>query len=325
MKRREFIALIGGAATWSFAAAAQTPSKIPQVGYIAGGNPIVGGHIFEAFRQGLRELGYVEGQTITLDVRWAEGRLERVPELIAELVRLKVDVLVVGNSPTALAAKSATRTIPIVMFAGDPVALGLVASLARPGGNVTGQSYLNVELNSKRLELIKQLVPDLTRIAVLRNPTVAIHANFWQTTEVAARKLGVTLQPLDVRGPEDFEAAFAAATRDNAQAILAFDDPVTIAYTSQIVALAANSRLPTMYGFREFPDNGGLMSYGPNFVVLFRRAATFVDKILKGAKPADLPVEQATKFELVMNLKTANALGLTVPPSLLAQADEVIE
>jgi putative ABC transport system substrate-binding protein len=248
-----------------------------------------------------------------------------VPELIAELVRLNVDVLVVGHGPAALAAKNATQTIPIVMLAGDPVALGLVNSLARPGGNVTGQSYLNVELNSKRLELIKQLVPELTRVAVLRNPTLALHATFWQVTEMAARKLGVTLQPLEVRGPENFEAAFAAATRGNAQALLAFDDPLTVAYLSRIVALAANSRIPAMYGFREFPDEGGLMSYGPNFVVLFRRAATFVDKILKGAKPADLPVEQATKFELIINLKAARTLGLTVPPPLLAQADEVIE
>jgi ABC-type uncharacterized transport system substrate-binding protein len=220
MRRREFIAVLCGVAASPLAAAAQTLSKIPRVGYIATSNPVVGGHIFEAFRQGLRELGYVEGQTVTLETRWAEGHLERFPELIAELVRLKVDVLVVGNSPAALAAKDATQTIPIVMFAGDPVVLGLVSSLARPGGNVTGQSYLNVELNSKRLELIKQLVPELTRVAVLRNPTVALHANFWQTTELAARKLAVTLQPLDVRGPEDFEAAFAAATRGKAQARL---------------------------------------------------------------------------------------------------------
>jgi putative ABC transport system substrate-binding protein len=320
MKRREFITLLCSAAACPLAAA-QTPRKIPLVGYVGST-----GHIFEAFRQGLRELGYVEGQTITVEVRWAEGHLERVvPELIAELVRLKVDVLVVGNSPAALAAKNATQTIPIVMFAGDPVALGLVASLARPGGNVTGQSYLNIELNSKRLELIKQVVPELTRVAVLRNPTVAIHATFWQVTELAARKLGVTLQPLDVHGPEDFEAAFAAATRGNAQALLAFDDPLTVAYASRIAALAANSRLPTMYGFREFPDNGGLLSYGPNFVVLFRHAATFVDKILKGAKPADIPVEQPTKFELVINLKAAKALGLTIPESFLLRADEVIE
>jgi putative tryptophan/tyrosine transport system substrate-binding protein len=326
MRRREFIALLGGGVVaWPLAAAAQTPPKIPRVGYAGVGSPAVGGRSFEAFRQGLRTLGYVEGQTIVLEVRWAEGRFERIPELVAELVRLKVDLLVAPNSPVALAAKSATRTIPIVMFAGDPVGLGLVASLARPGGNLTGLSYLNIEINSKRLELIKQLVPVLTRVAVLRNPMIAIHAMFWQETELAARKLGVALQPLEVRRPEDFVAVFAAATRSNAQALLALDDPLTVEYRSRIVALSASSHLPAMYGFREFPDDGGLMSYGPNFVVLFRRAADFVDKILKGANPADLPVEQPTRFELVINLKTAKTLGLTVPPSLLARADEVIE
>jgi putative tryptophan/tyrosine transport system substrate-binding protein len=211
------------------------------------------------------------------------------------------------------------------MVAADPVGLSLVASLARPGGNVTGLSYFNEEISGKRLQLIRELVPGLTRVAVLMNPLMEVHAIFWRETEVAARKLGVALQPLDVRGPEDFDAAFAAAKRANAQALIALDDPLTVGYRSRIVALAANSRLPAVYGFREFPDEGGLMSYGPNIVVLNRRAATFVDKILKGAKPADLPVEQPTKFELVINRKTANALGLTVPPTLLTQADEVIE
>ncbi len=329
MQRRQFIALLGGATAastaWPLAAGAQTPSKIPRVGYIVGTSSAASGHTVGAFRQGLRELGYVEGQTIALEVRWAEGRNERIPELVAELVGLKMDVLVVASSQAALAAKKATGTIPIVMVGADPVGLGVVASLARPGGNVTGLSIFNEEIIGKRLELLKELVPGLTRVAVLRNPIVAAHATFWQETEVAARKLGVALQPFEVRGPEDFEAAFGAATRGNAQALIAFDDSLTLAYRPQIVALAASSRLPAMYGFREFPDEGGLMSYGPTFVDLFRRAATFVDKILKGAKPADLPVEQPTKFELVINRRTANALGLTVPPALLAQADEVIE
>ncbi len=228
-------------------------------------------------------------------------------------------------STAALAAKKATGTIPIVVVAPDPVALGLVASLARPGANVTGLSYFNEAIVAKRVQLLKEFVPGLARIAVLRNPSVAVHATFWQETEVAARTLGVALQPFDVRGPEDFEVAFAAATRGNVQALIAFDDALTVAYRPRIVALAASSRLPAMYGLREFPDEGGLMSYGPSFADLFRRAATYVDKILKGAKPADLPVEQPTKFELVINRKTANALGLTVPPTLLAQADEVIE
>ena len=326
MKRRDFIALLGSAtAAWPLSAGAQTSPKIPQVGFIGGANPASAEHTFGAFQQRLRELGYVEGQSIALEVRWAEGRMERIPELVAELVDLKMDVLVAGVSPAALAASKATRTIPIVMVAADPVGLGLVASLARPGGNVTGLSYFNEAIVGKRLELLKELVTGLTRIAVLRNPMQAVHATFWHETELAARKLGLTLQPLDVRAPEDFEVAFAAAIRGNAQALVALDDALTVAYRPRIVTLAASSRLPAMYGLREFPDDGGLISYGPNFTDLFRRAATYVDKILKGAKPADLPVEQPTKFELVINRKTANALGLTVPPTLLASANEVIE
>jgi putative ABC transport system substrate-binding protein len=329
MQRRQFIALLGGAtaasAAWPLAASAQTPPKIPRVGYIAGSSATTTEHVVGAFRQRLRELGYVEGQTITLEVRYAEGRSERIPELVAELVGLKMDVLVTASSVAALVANKATRTIPIVMVGADPVGLGLVASLGRPGGNVTGLSIFNEAISAKRLQFLKELVPGLARVAVLRNPTVAAHATFWRETEVAARTLGLALQPLDVRGPEDFEAAFAAAARGNAQALIAFDDSVTLAHRPRIAALAASSRIPAMYGFREFPDEGGLMSYGPSFVDLFRRAATFVDKILKGAKPADLPVEQPTKFELVINRKTANALGLTVPATLLAQADEVIE
>jgi putative ABC transport system substrate-binding protein len=246
-------------------------------------------------------------------------------ELAVELFRLEIDVLVVGSGEAALAAKKATETTPIVMLAPDPVGLGLVASLSRPGGNVTGLSYFNEELSSKRLQLLKEFVPLLARVAVLRNPLMTAHVIFWQETEAAARKLGLKLQPIEVRGPEDFEAVFAAASRGNAQALIAFDDPLIVAHRTRVMALAASHRIPAMYGFREFPDDGGLMSYGANFAALFRRAATFVDKILKGAKPAELPVEQPTKFELVINLKTAKALGLEVPPLLIAQADELIE
>src|SRR5438067_7840999 len=329
MRRREFIALFGGGpaatAVRPAATGAQTPPKVPRIGYIAGSSTAGVGHIVGAFRTELSKLGSVEGQTIRLEVRYAEGRLEGIPELVAELVGLKMDVLVAPTSQAALAAKKATGTIPIVMVGADPVGLGLAASLARPGGNVTGLSYFNEAIIAKRLQFLKEFVPGLARLAVLRNPILAAHATFWQETEVAARTSGVALQPLEVRGPEDFEAAFAAATRGNAQALVAFDDPLILAHRPWIVALAASSRLPAMYGFREFPDEGGLMSYGASFVDLLRRAATFVDKILKGAKPADLPIEQPTKFELVINRKTANALGLTVPPTLLAQADEVIE
>jgi putative ABC transport system substrate-binding protein len=328
MQRREFIALFGAtaaSAAWPLDAGAQAPAKIPRVGCIAPSSAAATKRIFEAFRKGLQERGYVESQSIVLDIRYAEGRSERIPELVTELVGLKMDVLVTGNSVVALAAKRATGTIPIVIISADPVGLGLVASLARPGANVTGLSYFNEAIVAKRLQLLKELVPGLARLAVLRNPTMEIHATFWRETEVAARTLGVALQPLDLRVPEDFEAAFAAATRGNAEALITFEDALTNSHRTRITALAASSHLPAMYGVREFPDDGGLMSYGPNFPDLFRRAATFVDKILKGAKPADLPVEQPTKFEFVINRKAADALGLIVPPTLLAQADEVIE
>jgi putative ABC transport system substrate-binding protein len=326
MRRREVITLIGSAAlTLPLATYAQSPPKIPRVGWIVGSPLQTVKHVYDAFRQGLRDLGYVEGQTIAIEPRSADGHMERMPGLVDELIRLKVDVLAVTNSPAALAAKKATRTIPIVMFAGDPIGLGLVTSLARPGGNVTGMSYFSVGLHTKRLELMKRLVPGLTRVAVLKNPLVIVHAIFWQEVKAAAQKLGMALQPIEVRRPEDFEPAFAATTRAKAQALLALDDPLTIGYRSRIVGLAASSRLPAIYGFREFADAGGLITYGADFVDLFRRSATYVDKILKGAKPADLPIEQPTKFELVINLKAAKALGLTVPPLLLAQADDVIE
>ncbi len=305
---------------------AQTPPKIPRVGYVGASTFTGGRHFIEALRQGLRELGYVEGQTIALELRWADGRYERLPELVAEMVHLKVDVLVVATTPGALAAKNATETIPIVMVSvGDPVESGLVNSLARPGGNLTGLSFMNPELHGKRLQLLKEVLPKVSRIAVLTNPGNPIHALFWQETQVAARKLAVRLQALELRGPEDFEGAFRAATRGRTGGLLAFDDSLTTAYRNQIVALAARSRLPAMYGFREFPDAGGLMSYGTNIADLYRRAASFVDKILKGAKPADLPVEQPTRFELVVNLKTAKALRLTIPQSILIRADHVIQ
>jgi len=279
----------------------------------------------EAFRQGLRELGYVEGQTIILELRSAEGRIERIPELVAELVSLKVDVLVAGGTPAILAVKNATQTIPIVMVGVNPVGLRLAASLSRPGGNVTGLSYSSEEIIAKRLQLLKELVPGFARVGVLKNPMDPGHPILWNETEVAAQRLGVALEALEVRGPEDFEAAFATAKQRNAQALLALDDPLTHNYRSRITALAAGSRLPAMYPVREFPDVGGLMSYGASVALVFGRAAPFVDKILKGAKPTDLPVEQPTKFELVINLQTAKTLGLTIPHSLLSRADEVIE
>jgi putative ABC transport system substrate-binding protein len=333
VRRREFITFLGGAAAgWPLAARAQQPAKVHRVGFIAWVSPVsdlVGANPnnpgARAFVQALRELGYVEGKNLVLEWRSAELRLERMPELVAELVGLKVDVLVASNGPQAVAAKNATQTIPIVMIANDPVGLGLIGSLSRPGGNVTGLSYQSEEIIAKRLEFLKEIVPGLARIGVLRNPMVPGHPILWKQTEVAAQRLGVALEALELRGPEDFEAAFATAKQRNAQALLAFDDLLTWVYRSRITALAASSRLPAMYATRHYPDAGGLMSYGVNVDLFTRGFATFVDKILKGAKPADLPVEQPTKFELVINVKVAKALGLTVPPSLLTLADELID
>jgi putative tryptophan/tyrosine transport system substrate-binding protein len=326
MNRRRFVAGSLGLLAVPLTAEAQGPGKVPRVGYAMARPASEDQRVLDAARQGLRELGYVEGQNIALEVRWAEGRYERFPALVAELVRLKVDVLVVATTPGALAAKNATRTIPIVMLAaGDPVGSGLVASLARPGGNLTGLSLLNTEVHGKRLELLKDTLPSISRVAVLTNPGNPIHVVFWTETQAVAQTLGLQLLPLKVRTPEDFDNALTAAIQGRAEALLAFDDSLTIGYRARLVQLAAKRRLPAMYGFRDFPDAGGLLSYGPNLLDQYRRTATFVDKILKGAKPADLPVEQPTKFELVINLKTAKALGLTIPPSVLARADEIIQ
>jgi putative ABC transport system substrate-binding protein len=327
MQRREFITLLGGtAAAWPLATRAQMQRKMAQIGYLGAGIRNVIPNPRDAFLQGLRDLGYVEGQNFVLVDRYAGGQQERLPELAVELVRLEVDIIVATTSGSAKAAKDATRTIPIVMAGGgDPVGLGLVASLARPGGNVTGPSMMNTEIIAKRMQLLKEVVPGLVRVAVLANSVNPIHAIFWRETEPAARELGLELQPVEARVPEDFEVAFAAATRGKAGALIAFDDALTYNYRTRVVALAAASRLPALYGYREFPDEGGLMSYGASFADLFRRAATYVDKILKGAKPADLPIEQPTKFDLVINLKVAKALGIQLSPTLLARADEVIE
>ncbi len=306
---------------------AQERPKVPRVGYVFSFTQLEGSHLWESCRQGLRELGYVEGQNIILEPRWAEGRYERLPGLVRELVRLKVDVMVVAATPGNLAAKAATDTIPIVFVAvgGDPVRVGLVASLARPGGNFTGLSLLTPELSGKRLQLLTEVLHNVSRVAVLMNPGNHSNVIFLEETQVAARVLGIQLQPLEVRNSDDLEQAFDAATRGRAGALLGFDDPVIHSYRTRIAALAAKRRLPAMYGTKEFAEAGGLMSYGPNRPDLYRRTATFVDKILKGAKPADLPVEQPTRFELIINLKTAKGLGLTIPPSVLVRADQVIQ
>jgi ABC-type uncharacterized transport system substrate-binding protein len=306
------------------ATTAQPPAKGPRIGILRSGVGDSTG-LSDAFRQGLRQRGYVEGQTIHLAWRYAEGQVERLPALAAELARLPVDVLVAaGGTPVALAAQRATTTIPIVMTnVGDPVETGLVASLARPGGNITGLSSMSPDITGKRLELLKAVVPALSRVAVLWQPANPSAALQFQELQAAARALHLQVQALEVRGPDEFDHAFSAAR--GAGAVVVVGDPVFTQHRRRITALAQRSRLPAMYVFREFVEAGGLMSYGVHLPDLGRRAAIYVDKILKGAKPADLPVEQPTKFELVINLKTAQALGLTIAPTLLFQADEVIK
>jgi putative ABC transport system substrate-binding protein len=280
----------------------------------------------EAFRQGLRELGYVEGQNITIEYRFPEWKYERLPGLAADLVRLKVDVIVAASPPATEAAKQATSTIPIVFtVSGDPVAEGFVASLARPGGNITGLSTIGPDLVGKQLEMLKGVAPKVSRVAVLQNPKQPSHARAVRQAEGAARALGMQLQVLEAHTPSEIESAFAAMSSQRAGGVLVLRDAVFRAQRAQIVALAAKSRLPAVFGLREEAEAGGLIAYGASVPEMFRRAATYVDRILKGAKPAELPVEQPTKFELVINLKTAKALGLTIPPSLLAQADQVIQ
>ncbi len=328
--RRKFLAGTGAVfLTAPLAADAQQSRRVFRIG-ILGNVPLTapeGALLWGAFIQGLRELGYVEGQNITIEYRSSDGKYERLPDLAADLVRLKVDVIVVPAPQNALAAKNVTRTIPIVMAsAGDPVADGLVASLARPGGNITGLSGLvGPEIGGKRLGLLKEAVPKVSRVAFLSNPANPPSAAYLGETKTAARSVKVQLQMLEAREPGEFERAFAAMTRERVDALLVLNDGMFLIHRTQIAVLAAKQRLPTMFGGREYVDAGGLMSYAASGRDNFRRAATYVDKILKGAKPADLPVEQPTKFELVINLKTAKALGLTIPPSLLQRADEVIQ
>ena len=325
MKRRTFMALVsGGLLAAPFAAEAQQAAKVARIGYLGA----AAGPLREAFLQGLRDLGYVEGRNLLIEYRSAEGKLERYSALAAELVALKVDVIFAPNTPAVLAAKQSTRTIPIVFpSAADPVADGLVTTLARPGGNVTGLTSLSPDLVGKRLEQLKQAVPGVSRVAVLwqpGGPDERTEKDMLKRAEVAARALGVQLQFVEAQGPADLDRAFSDMTRVRAGALTVLGGGMFLNERRRLVDLATKNRLPTVYSLREYVDAGGLMSYGPNLPDVFRRAATYVDKILKGAKPGDLPVEQPTKFELVINLKTAKALGLTIPQSLLQRADEVI-
>ena len=307
-------------------AEAQQQKKVPRIGFLTASSVSSMAARTEALRQGLRELGYVEGKDIVIEYHYAGEKLDRLPALAAELVRLKVDVIVSAGGAVTRATKQATVTIPIVMaFDEDPVGSGFAASLARPGGNITGLSTLAPEISGKRLEILKEIVPKLSRLAVVGNSTVPGNAQSLKETELAAGALAVQLQYLDVRNPGDIETAFRAASKGRAEAVLVLTNIFTISHRTEVVDLALKSRLPTIYRAPEYVEDGGLMSYGMSTTAFFRRAATYVDKILKGTKPADLPVEQPTKFELVINLKTAKQIGLTIPQSVLYRADKVIK
>ncbi len=337
MRRREFITLLGGAAAsrtlaialvsgaaaaWPLGALAQSSGKIWRMGFIAHGHE----RFYDALFEGLRGLGYVEGQNLTVERRYAAGRAERFQEFAAEMVRLKVDIIIVVTTPAALAVKKATTTIPVVFpNAINPVESGVVASLAHPGGNVTGGAAQTAVLSAKRLEILKEVVPGLSREAVLWNAANPALAFAWSETQGAARALGVTLQPHEVRDLKDFEPAFAMMAQQRPDALLVLQDALTLQHRKEIIDFTIEKRLPGIFVAKEWVEAGGLMSYGESLPDMYRRAAYFVDRILKGAKPADLPVEQVTKFELVLNLKTAKAIGLTIPDAFLARADDVIE
>jgi putative ABC transport system substrate-binding protein len=306
------------------AAGAQPAGKAYRIGYLETGQ--VRARAWEAFRERLRELGYVEGQTVAFEARWADDQVDRLARLAAELVRLRVDVIVTAGSPAAQAAKNATASIPIVMATGgDPVGLGLVATLARPGGNVTGLTTLSRELSGKRLETFREALPRVSRMGMLWHRTNAIDALTRRETEEAARRLGIPLMAHGVDGPDDLGRAVEAIVADRAGAVLVATSPMFFGHRDALAELARRHQLPMMFAFREYAEAGGLMAYGPSYAELFRRAAGYVDRILKGARPADLPVEQPTRFELIVNLRTARALGLVIPPAVLARADEVIE
>jgi putative tryptophan/tyrosine transport system substrate-binding protein len=325
--RRTFVYGLGAAIlTAPLASEAQSAEKVYRLGLLSGASSTQQETQLEALRAGLRELGYLEGKNIVIEYRWAEEKYDRLPDLAAELVRLKVDLIMTGGTPATQAAMQATTTIPIVMMAtGDPLRTGLVASLARPGGNVTGVTQLGAEVAGKRLQILKDTVPRLSRVAFLRNPTSAAHTPYLNDLQAAARALRLTLQSVEVQAPGEFEMAFAGMMQQRPDALIVSADPVHRLRQAWIVDFAGKRRLPVLYQLKEYVEAGGLMSYGTSVTDNYRRGATYVDKILKGAKPGDLPVEQPTKFELVINLKTAKALGLTIPPSVLLTADQVIQ
>jgi putative ABC transport system substrate-binding protein len=325
VRRREFLTVLFGIVAWPLPARAQEPEKVARIGFLGAISAGDLGKHLDALRQGLRDLGYAEGKDIVIEYRWAEGKYEHLPELAAELVRLDVRVIVTHGTPGSLAAKRATTTVPIVMAIGDAVATGLVQSIARPGANVTGSTFFFPELNAKRLELIKEAVPHIRRVGVLLNPDNLSHAPALKAMEEAAKSLRLEIHPFAVTDPGQFASAFSTMIEKQMEAVEVVDDRMLYANGKTIANLAISKRLPIIGG-RDLMEGDGLMiAYGVDFIPMYRRAATFVDKILKGAKPADLPIEQATKFELVINLKAAKALGLIIPLTLLARADEVIE
>ena len=324
LRRREFIKLLGGTATWPLAARAQQPAKMPTIGFL-GASPWIESQRVAAFVQRLRELAWIDGQNLAIEYRWGEGRNEQYMEAAAGLVRLNVDVIVTIGTPASLAAKQATSVVPIVFVAAsDPVGTGLVASLARPGGNVTGLSNQQADLAGKRVELLREVVPALRQLAIMANVDNSASVLEMREVQTAARTIGLEVAILEVRQAEDIANGFELL-KSRADALYVVSDPLLGSNRVRINTLALGMRLPTLHAFRDHVEAGGLMSYGPNYPHLFRRAADHVDKILRGAKPADIPVEQPTKFDLIINLTTAKALGLDVPPTLLARADEVIE
>jgi putative ABC transport system substrate-binding protein len=326
MRRREFITLLGGAAGWPLTARAQQPA-MPVIGVLHTGSPSASSEpLMGAFRQGLSETGYLEGENLAIEYRWAEGHYDRLPALAADLVARKVDLIMANSPPSALAAKSATSTIPIVFRSGaDPVGDGLIASLARPGGNLTGVSFIADELTAKRLELLSELVPRAEVIALLMNPNNATAERVIRDVQESARAKGLQLHVLKASSESEIDTAFASLVQLHAGALVVGADPFLSSRRDRIVTLASRHAVPSIYAWREFAASGGLISYGPSLTAAFRLAGHYAGKVLKGAKPADLPVQQPTKYELVINVKTAKALGITVPPALLVRADEIIE
>ena len=327
MKRREFITLLGGAAaTWSLATHARAQAKIPRVGFMGNSSAALEANLVGAFREGLRELGYEEGHNIVIEYRWADGKYERFPALVTELIAAKVDVIVTAGTPAALAVKKATTTVPLVMVAvGDPVGTGLVPSLARPDGNLTGLSSVAPDLEGKRLELLREIVPSVSRVAVFFNSVNPFHVASMRQAQAAGKTLGIKVQQHDIRKSEDLDGAFAAIRKERPDALLILADRVFLHNRQRMMDFTQEQRLPNVNAYKELVEAGGLISYGPSYEDMHKRAAIYVNKILKGAKPGNLPIEQPTKFTLVVNLKAAKALDISMPPAVLSRADEVIE